>query len=196
MITRKFTIMALIFGIVLGAASTEGIHFYRQSYDSRIFQQRARCRAVADAYVKKNTDLSDSSLTGSSVILEKVDYSPARNSCVAELNSTYFAPGGGLKFYSVQDLLSGESLFTVDCNKDCIEVLLKMNWIDPAFDYVMKNADEPRDLEKAYVDVQSVLKSKTQSQPLPHSGQPPDFIPDTPSSQHKSPSPSGTVGHP
>ena len=63
MITRKFTIMALIFGIVLGAASTEGIHFYRQSYDSRIFQQRARCRAVSKCgYHRTGGDRSESLL--------------------------------------------------------------------------------------------------------------------------------------
>jgi hypothetical protein len=55
MTTRKITTMALIAGIVLGAAAIEGFNVYRQSHDSRIFQQRLNCKAVADAYAKKNS---------------------------------------------------------------------------------------------------------------------------------------------
>src|ERR1035438_7070438 len=97
MMTRKITIMALIAGIVLGAAATEGFNVYRQSqgsyrqsHDNQIFQERLRCKAAADAYVKENTALNDNSVTGRSVTLEKVDYSPARNSCVAEVETTSF----------------------------------------------------------------------------------------------------------
>jgi hypothetical protein len=61
MMTRKITIMALIAGIVLGAAATEGFNVYRRSHDNRIFQGRLRCKAAADAYVKENsTDLGGS----------------------------------------------------------------------------------------------------------------------------------------
>jgi hypothetical protein len=54
MMTRKITIMALVAGIVLGAATTEGFTVYRRSHDSQIFQERLRCKAIADAYVKEN----------------------------------------------------------------------------------------------------------------------------------------------
>jgi predicted negative regulator of RcsB-dependent stress response len=102
MMTRKITMMALIGGVVLGAAATEGFSVYRQSQDSyrqsqasQIFQQRVHCKAVADAYVKENTDLRDNTETGTSVTLDKVDYSPARNSCVAEVETTTYFRGGG-----------------------------------------------------------------------------------------------------
>ena len=77
MTTRKITTMAILSGIVLGAAATEGFNVYRQSHDSQIFQERLRCKAVADAYVKEetSTDPEHDFLT-----LDKVDYSPARNS--------------------------------------------------------------------------------------------------------------------
>jgi hypothetical protein len=160
--------MALIAGIVLGAAATEGFNVYRQSqdsyrqsHDSRIFQERARCKAAADAYVKENTDLNDNSERGKSVTVDKVDYSPARNSCVAELESISFFKGGALIFQSVQDLLSGETLFSLQCNKDCVEMLQKSEWIDPAFNYVMNNADEPVALGKQFVQMQSELHKAT-----------------------------------
>ena len=101
MMTRKITMMALIGGVVLGVAATEGFNVYRQSQDSyrrsndgQSFQQRVHCKAVADAYVKENTDLNDNSVTGRSVTLDKVDYSPARNSCVAEVERTTYFKGG------------------------------------------------------------------------------------------------------
>ncbi len=112
--TRKITIMALIGGIVLGVAATEGLNVYRQSHDGRIFQERLRCKAVADAYVKENsTDFKEdpNPLDGVTVTLDKVDYSPARNSCVAELERTDDLGRTMRESSSVQDLLSGESLF-------------------------------------------------------------------------------------
>ena len=39
-------------------------------------------------------------------------------------------------------------------------MFLKKEWIDPAFDYVMNNADEPVALEKAYAQMQSELAPK------------------------------------
>jgi len=177
MITRKITIMALIAGIVLGAAATEGYNVYRQSQDSyrqsqnsRIFQERAHCKAVADAYVKENTDLNDS------VTLDKVDYSPARNSCVAELETINYL----LEFLSVRDLLSGETLFSVSCAKDCVEEFRRLQFVDPAFDYVMKNASKPLELEKTY----ATYALQGAKDP------PPGFIPDAPASQDKSVPPS------
>jgi hypothetical protein len=168
MMARKITTMALIAGIVLGAAATEGFNVYRQSqdsyrrsHDSQSFQQRVHCKAVADAYVKeKSTDLKDNPPNAVVLTLDKVDYSPARNSCVAEVDTTRFFIGGGSENKSVEDLLSGETLFSLPCNKDCVEMFLKKRWIDPAFDYVMNNADEPAALEKAYVQMQSELAPK------------------------------------
>jgi hypothetical protein len=77
MTTRKITTMAILSGIVLGAAATEGFNVYRQSHDSQIFQERLRCKAVADAYVKEETSTDPEHVF---LTLDKVDYSPARNS--------------------------------------------------------------------------------------------------------------------
>jgi ribosomal protein L2 len=145
MMTSKITIMALIAGIVLGTAATEGFNVYRQSHDSQIFQERARCKTAADAYVKENTDLNDNSVTGMSVTVEKVDYSPGRNSCIAELNTTIFAPGTAYESYSVRDLLSGENIVSNACTKDC--EFLRLNLVNTEFDYIMNNASIPMDVD-------------------------------------------------
>jgi hypothetical protein len=188
MMTRKITIIALIAGIVLGAAATEGFNVYRQSqesyrqsHDSRIFQERAHCKAVADAYVKENTDLNDSNVAGGSVTLEKVDYSPARNSCVAELNTTHYARSVFLEFYSVQDLLSGETLFSTKCTGDCVESVLKLELVDPAFDYIMNNASIPMEVEKKWA-----LKESSWQKAF-------DSISNAPASQPKSALPSAVT---
>jgi hypothetical protein len=153
MMTRKITIMALIAGIVLGGAATEGFNVYRQSHDSRIFQERVHCKAVADAYVKENTDLNDNSVTGTSVTLEKVDYSPARNSCVAELETTFWGKRNALTNPSVRDLLSGETLFATSDTGGCFE--LKPELVDPAFDYIMNNVSIPIEVEKKWALTES-----------------------------------------
>jgi len=82
MMARKIAIVALIGGIFLGAAATESFDAYRQSRDSQAFQERLRCKAAADAYVKQENSSDPDRVFW---MLDKVDYSPARNSCVAEL---------------------------------------------------------------------------------------------------------------
>jgi hypothetical protein len=151
--TRKITIMALVAGIVLGGAATEGFNVYRQSHESRIFQERVHCKAVADAYVKENTDLNDNSATGWSVTLDKVDYSPARNSCVAELETTLWGTRNALTNTSVRDLLSGETLFSAGDTGDCSS--LQPELVDPAFDYIMNNASIPIEVEKKWALTES-----------------------------------------
>jgi hypothetical protein len=158
--------MALMAGIVLGGAATESFNLYRQSHDSQIFQERARCKAIAEAYVKENnTDFKKDPFakSGVTVTLDKVDYSPARNSCVAKLEMTYWSPRTIVETDSVQDLLSGATLFSARCTKDCVSVPM---FIDPAFDYVMNNASKPTKLETEWLDQQSKMsKDAAESSP-------------------------------
>ena len=166
MMARKIIILTLIAGIVLGVAATEGLNVYRQSHDDRIFQERLRCKAAADAYVKeKSPDPKEDPF----VTVDKVDYSPARNSCVAELETTYWGPPV-LENLSVQDLLSGENLFSSGiCSKDCAD--LRPLWGDPAFDYAMKNVAEPLELQMQYGRVQSMRAPKSAPQIDPATGE-------------------------
>jgi hypothetical protein len=103
----------------------------------------------------------------------------------------------------VQDLLSGEALFTASCNKGCVDIVLKKREIDPAFDHVMNNADSPSSSVAEPNDWQTVPATEYDAQGKPiASPQSPgtgkqDFYPDagkpihTPASQHKSAAPSG-----
>jgi hypothetical protein len=167
MMARYITAIALAGGgIVLGAAATEGFNVYRRDHDSRIFQERVHCKAVADAYVKANSTDSQSSADDStfvSVTLDRVDYSPARNSCVAELETAYVARRVNITVESVQDLLSGETLFSSKCADDC--EALKNWYVDGAFDYTIKNASAPVELEKALALSRSKVPSKPTTPP-------------------------------
>ena len=169
MTTRKITIIALTGGIVLGAAATEGFNVYRQSHDSQIFQERLRCKAVAEAYVKENsTDKNSTDQMGHFVTLDKVDYSPARNSCVAATESVSFYPGGHFATENVRDLLSGETLFSLNCNKGLDCEAAQVVFLDRAFDYVIKNASKPHsdyllELEKGAWAAEHLPKSAPSS---------------------------------
>ncbi len=176
MMTRKITIMALIVGVILGAAATEGFNVYRQSqdsyrqsHDSRIFQERLRCKVAADAYVKEKTTIKEDSPVGVSLELDKVDYSPARNSCVAEVEMTNYFRGGALVFESVEDLVSGETLFSTKCAEDCD--YLRLFFLKNVFDYVMNNASEPTELEKEWALMESKHPPKSALQIDPATGE-------------------------
>jgi hypothetical protein len=171
-------VLLLIAGIFLGAAATVGFNVYRQSQDnyrrsqnSRIFQERVHCKAVADAYVKENTDLNDNRVMGKSVTLDKVDYSPARNSCIAELETTIYFRGGALVSESVEDLLSGEDIVSNNCTNGC--EFLKHDLVRTEFDYIMNNASIPMDVLKEWGNTESINKKVF------------DSLPDVPASQHK-----------
>jgi len=177
--TRKITILALIAGILLGAAATESFNVYRQSHDSQSFQERLRCKAVADAYVKEDP----AAKIGFIVTLDKVDYSPARKTCVAEVEATDWGPLNVLVIYSVRDLLSGESLFSARCTKNCDA--LKLVYTDPAFDHVTKSATEPmsvpRESEFLTESTPTAVKAwDEKGNPIPNSKRPPSSpVPDT-----------------
>ena len=173
MMTRYITTIALVGGIVLGAAATEGFNVYRQSRDGQIFQERVHCKAVADAYVKANSTDVQANPTDpnfASVTLDKVDYSPARNSCVAQVETVEFFRGGSTERESVEDLLSGETLFSVSASQigsgrtakrtgldlDAVRVTL----LPRVWDYVLINADEPVALGKEYIQMESDLAQK------------------------------------
>jgi hypothetical protein len=178
MMTRKVTIAALMIGIVLGAAGTEGFNVYRHSHDSQTFQERLRCKAVADAYVRENSTnfkKDPNPVIGVTVTLDKVDYSLARNSCVAELETTNWFPRAALEKSSVQDLLSGETLFSAKCTEDC--VVARPDYTDLAFDYVMKNASEPVKLQTEWDNVHSRMSKDTTGSASPAGS---GIIPDAP----------------
>jgi len=95
------------------------------------------------------------------VLLDKVDYSPARNSCIAELETTYYSQRTTLENESIRDLISGETLFSVkstDEDFDAFRLYLSFR----VWDYVMKNASEPVELEKEWALMESKSSPKSE----------------------------------
>jgi hypothetical protein len=137
----KIVTVALIIGAVLGATATEIYDVYRYSHKNYVFEKRIHCKSVADSYVKeqKNDWLYVSLLPG------KVDYSPARNSCVAGVETTIIS-AMSRSTDSIVDPLSEEILFSKEAKP--IPGYNQPTDFDLAFDYVLKNTGKPTDLQK------------------------------------------------
>jgi hypothetical protein len=106
----QFLLIALA-GLCIGAALDEGLHAIRNRSGDEVFQQRLHCRTFADAYVKKNSDAN------TSLILERVDFSPGRRSCVATISkAANWGRGTTWWSYETVDIVTGEMLFKGDCN--------------------------------------------------------------------------------
>jgi hypothetical protein len=111
----QFLIVAL-FGISVGAGLDETLHTVRnrkamakERNGNELFQQKLRCKSEADAYARKESE-------GNSALgLERVEYSPARRSCIVEF--TRITSGKRLELWSYEtiDILTGETLFSDEC---------------------------------------------------------------------------------
>jgi hypothetical protein len=124
------------------------------------------------------------------VTLDKADFRPARNSCVAEFERFDDFGRTGRKSSSVQDLPSGETLFSESCTEPCD--LLRERFADPAFEYVLKNASEPHELQDAYYNFQKYLEKH--GNPIPDPKHPASsFGPGVSASQHNSAPTSGRI---
>jgi hypothetical protein len=103
-----FALVALV-GLCLGVALDEARHMALNRNNVEVFQQRLRCKSVADDYVKKNSD------DNSTLFLERVGFSPSRRSCVAAFTRWTTAKRGEIHDYETIDILSGETLFSDGC---------------------------------------------------------------------------------
>ena len=115
---KKFWMLVLIAigGMCLGAALDEALHIVRNRQsqarerdDSELFQRRLRCKSEADDYARKSSE------SNSELMVEKVEFSPARRSCVASF--TRITSGKRLEIwgYETIDILTGETLFSEEC---------------------------------------------------------------------------------
>lgn len=98
-------------GIIVGAGSVEIAHRSLDTKSKVSFARKLKCRSLANAYLQENSELSP--------IIASVDYSQARNSCVAALNEIMRGQEP-TQIYTVRDVISQEILFTSGCtmNKD------------------------------------------------------------------------------
>jgi hypothetical protein len=104
-----FALIAL--GLCAGVAFDEAWHTVQPRANAEVFQQRLRCRTLADAYAKKNSD------DYSTLELERVDFSPTRQSCVASISRAMNDGRGTIRSYDYEtvDIMTGETLFSDSC---------------------------------------------------------------------------------
>jgi hypothetical protein len=91
-------------------------HDERTKMDREIFKQRLTCKDLAEAYLKGKANESDN-LVAVVANLNRVDFSPARNSCIASTSGGRYYRNQTLLDYAVVDLMSHETLFEGSCNQ-------------------------------------------------------------------------------
>lgn len=102
--TPEVALIAFI-GLCAGAGLDEALHAFRQRNIAQSFQQRMRCRRLADEFAKKESSE-----------IEQVDFSPSRNSCVASTLRGRAVQDGDLEWtYQTVDIVTGETLFIRSC---------------------------------------------------------------------------------
>jgi hypothetical protein len=104
------TTVVLVIGILLGSITIEAIHIIRDKHRHQVFEERLRCKELADAYLKAETE-EDSYTT-----LDRVDFSPSRNSCIVATRQLTYRHWS--ERFDVVDVISGEALFHGRCNGD------------------------------------------------------------------------------
>lgn len=100
------TVLLLIFGMVIGAGGSEGFHILRDSHLQNAFQQKLRCKQLAESYVKSNSDGT------TTVYLERSGFSTHRNSCVAATSRIFMSDSWD---YEVVDVITGDTLYSGNC---------------------------------------------------------------------------------
>jgi hypothetical protein len=103
----RFALLFLI-GAIFGGSAVEVAH---RSHDTQVlFNQKLKCQKLTSGYQKST------SMPGIGTIVELidfVDYSPARSSCIAATRR--FMPMG-LRAYGVIDVVTQESLWDKTCS--------------------------------------------------------------------------------
>lgn len=101
-------VLLLILGAIIGGGGVESFHRVRDRQRHEIFEQRLRCKQLADAYAKSNSDDS------TTVFIERIDFSSRRNSCLAAVSTAH----RNLWNYDVVDVITGETVHSGMCFED------------------------------------------------------------------------------
>jgi hypothetical protein len=115
-------IVSLVSGILVGGFAVEMFHRSSQALIRETFNQKMRCNGLGKKYAESQS--SSFGLTGNVYVLDLVDYSESRNSCVAELTHELSIPGHkGISLIEIVDLTTQESLKIEPCGADCVEAM-------------------------------------------------------------------------
>jgi hypothetical protein len=118
LMTRKTIVpaLALIAGFAVGGGSVEYIHQRNDQQSKQAFDQKLRCKALADAYIRtQNKD--ETALSN----IDEVGYSQSTNTCFAAVHEYETFGQATWVEYSLIDLTSGkiDSIGSCDENRDC-----------------------------------------------------------------------------
>ena len=104
----KRTILLVGIGVVIGAGLVQTIHSLRRHPKTVMFETRLCCKSLAAAYARNPRDSGE-------MVVEHVEFRPARNSCLA---STFTLAGRHheVEKFGVVDVVSGERIFEASCN--------------------------------------------------------------------------------
>jgi hypothetical protein len=98
--------LSLALGLLIGGGTVEYGHRRSDFKSKQKFEQRIRCKSLADGYVRKESNKTEG------VLLSEVGYSAIHNSCFAAV-TTYRDPFQG---WELVDLLSGKTTQIGTCN--------------------------------------------------------------------------------
>jgi hypothetical protein len=108
--------LGALVGICAGFAIDEALHASRNRQSqakerdgNELFQRRLRCKSEADDYAKKSSE------SNSGLMVEKVEFSPARHSCVASFTRITSGKRHEIWSYETIDILTGETLYSEEC---------------------------------------------------------------------------------
>ncbi len=112
----QFVLGALL-SLCVGAALDEALHMARnrkseaRDRDSNeLFQRRLRCKSEADAYARRSSEGNSTFM-----LVEKVEFSPARHSCIGAFARAMSGRRVTLYSYEAIDILTGETLYSGEC---------------------------------------------------------------------------------
>ena len=117
-----FVTVLLISGILLGGISVEVYHRTSQVRRRETFNQKTRCNSLGKKYAESQS--ASFGLATNVYVVNLVDYSESRNSCIAELTNRLSVPGHkDASMVEIVDLTTQESLKIEPCGTDCTEAL-------------------------------------------------------------------------
>lgn len=115
--TRVRLITVFMIGALVGGIAVELVHRSIDQHSRLVFARKLKCQSLAAAYVKRD-DRAD--------LVTAVDFSPARDSCVASLMESArpavlvpgvkMPPSPEFTVYEVRDLISQQGLWSTICN--------------------------------------------------------------------------------
>jgi hypothetical protein len=142
--SRAIAIGSLV--LATGFAAGWNAQGWRRDHGSGTFAQKQYCSTLAEEYRQQQMREHEVSNETYSVHIYHVEYSNARNSCLAQVSATINPPGDDI--YTVVDLLSKENLAVDGCyvGGHC-DLGHTLTTSDKAFDYAMtKRGDLPLNL--------------------------------------------------